>query len=149
LTAALQFCYPYINNWRMFCRSLSTKYIFYQLSYSLYCILRILIYLLKTFMSFCLFFCSTWIWTQGFTLVKADILPLNHSASPISCWVFSRQGLTNCLPRVYFLLISASWVARITGTSHLHSTYHKSVITLLNAFSPPNSLFLWLFIYCP
>jgi hypothetical protein len=48
---------------------------------------------------------------------------LSHSASPFLWWVFSREGLENYLQADFeprSLLISASWVARITGVSHWH-----------------------------
>jgi hypothetical protein len=46
---------------------------------------------------------------------------LSHSNSPVLCWVFSRWVLrTRCLGWLWtvILLISASWVARITRKSH-------------------------------
>jgi hypothetical protein len=46
---------------------------------------------------------------------------LNHSASPFLYWVFLRLGFsTVCLGwlQTAILLISASWVARITSVSH-------------------------------
>jgi hypothetical protein len=47
---------------------------------------------------------------------------LNHYTSPFLCLVFSRQGLMTYLHGWLwnlFLLISASWVARITDLSHI------------------------------
>jgi hypothetical protein len=48
---------------------------------------------------------------------------LSHSTSPVLCWVFSKNGIMNYLPRLASNLdppISASWVARIIGVSHQH-----------------------------
>jgi hypothetical protein len=48
---------------------------------------------------------------------------LSRSASPILCWVFSRQGLANYLPQLAsntILLITASQVGKIRGMSHRH-----------------------------
>jgi hypothetical protein len=48
---------------------------------------------------------------------------LSHSTSPIFVKGFSRQGLENYFLgwlRTLILLISASYVARVTGISHQH-----------------------------
>jgi hypothetical protein len=50
-----------------------------------------------------------------------SIQPLSHSTSPFLWFFFLRSGLANYLPGLLWttiLLISASWVARITGTCH-------------------------------
>jgi hypothetical protein len=45
---------------------------------------------------------------------------LGRCSTPLLFWVFSRWGFSNCLPGLISnsdLLISASWVARITDDS--------------------------------
>jgi hypothetical protein len=52
---------------------------------------------------------------------------LSHTTSPFLCWVFLRWGLPFCgrwggpgWPWITILLISASWVVRITSVRHQH-----------------------------
>jgi hypothetical protein len=52
---------------------------------------------------------------------------LSHSTSPFLWWVFFNiVSQTICLGWLWtaVLLISAPWVAGITGVSHLHPAYH-------------------------
>jgi hypothetical protein len=62
-----------------------------------------------------------WYRTQGFTLARQALYYLSHSASPYFVIFFfgDRGSWTICLGwfQTVILLISASWVARITGVS--------------------------------
>jgi hypothetical protein len=66
-------------------------------------------------------FCGTRVWIQGLTLAMQTLYHLSCSASKFLCWVFFREGLTFFglgWPWTMIHLISASWVASITGVSH-------------------------------
>jgi hypothetical protein len=56
-------------------------------------------------------FCSTGVWAQGFALVRWTLYLLRHSTCPVLYYFQDMASKTICL-------ISASWVARITGISH-------------------------------
>jgi hypothetical protein len=65
----------------------------------------------------------------SFILARKALCHLSHSSSPFLCWVFSSEGLlcmTDCQGwlQTMILMISASWVARITGMSHWHPVYN-------------------------
>jgi hypothetical protein len=68
---------------------------------------------------------TRWLQTTFFFPVLGFELTLSHSASPFFCDGFfqGRVSQTICLGWLWttVLLISASWVARITGKSHQHS----------------------------
>jgi hypothetical protein len=60
---------------------------------------------------------GTAIWIQGFALAREALYHLSHSASPFCVGYFGNKVLLFCLGWLK-PLISASWVARITGVSH-------------------------------
>jgi hypothetical protein len=74
---------------------------------------------LKTFFS-----CGTRVWTQSLTLARQVLLPLEPLRHPFFCDGFFPDRVLwtiyLCWFRTAILLISASWVARITGRSHWH-----------------------------
>jgi hypothetical protein len=66
---------------------------------------------------FKIFFFTTGVWIQGLTLVRQALYHLSHSTSPFCAGFFQdRVSHPICLDRLrtLILLISASWVARIT-----------------------------------
>jgi hypothetical protein len=66
-------------------------------------------------------FCVLCLWYWGLNLSRQVLYHLSHSTSPVWCWVFSRKGPVNYLPWLALNcdpMISAFWVARITGVSH-------------------------------
>jgi hypothetical protein len=79
------------------------------------------------FSSFLFCFWWYWVWTQGRTLARQMLYYLSHSASPFLCGFFwDRVSWTICpgWPQTKILLISASWVARITEMSHWCPEWH-------------------------
>jgi hypothetical protein len=65
-----------------------------------------------------LFFGGTRVWTQGLTLARQVLYHLSHFTSPV-LFFWDRVSWTICLGWLWtsILLISASWVARITDLS--------------------------------
>jgi hypothetical protein len=70
-----------------------------------------------------IYFCSAGVWTQGLHLE-----PQHHQA-PLFCAGFFRDRVLQTIwlgwLRTTVLLISVSWVARITGVSHWFPATHK------------------------
>jgi hypothetical protein len=75
-------------------------------------------------------------------LNSESLYTLSHSTSPFLWWVFwDRVSRTS---RTITFLISASWVARITGVSHQHlaKTFLKgNFLVYLGIFNNANQFF--------
>jgi hypothetical protein len=92
--------------------------------------------------------CTTWVMSQPFFFfflvlgLELKAFTLNHSASPFCDRYFQDRFSQTICPswlRTTILLISASWVAKITGMSHQH-------LALPFCFSYFSDKVLW---FCP
>jgi hypothetical protein len=72
--------------------------------------------------SLCFWFWQYWVWPQVLILAEQVLYYLTHSTSPVWCCIVymirSRELFSQSWLRTMILLISASWVTRITGVSH-------------------------------
>jgi hypothetical protein len=77
---------------------------------------------LMSFLLFVYLFCSTRVWTQGLTLTRQAFYHLSHSINPVFCIGYFQDRVSKSIcpvwPQTMILLISASWVARITVMNH-------------------------------
>jgi hypothetical protein len=89
--------------------------------------------------------CGTGIWIWGFALARQALYHMGHSTSPFLCIEYfqDRVSRTICPGWLWtaIFLISAFWVARITGVNHQHPAIRVLMPFLRK--EPPWPIRLW------